>query len=63
MSVDYLQSLKSVRETCTKVFTLAEKNELEYWDVDLGKQQTIVDFCCELIAVSEAIAKACQLAR
>lgn len=52
MSVEYLQSLKSVRETCTRVFTIAEKNELEYWDVDLEKQDSIVDFCCELIAVS-----------
>lgn len=54
MSVEYLQSLKSVRETCTKVFSLAEKNELQYWDVDLGKQDSIVEFCCELIAVSAA---------
>lgn len=52
MSVEYLQSLKSVRETCSKVFDIAQKNELEYWAVDLTQQEGIVDFCCELIAVS-----------
>lgn len=49
---EYLQSLKSVRETCTQVFTLAESNSLDYWNVDLNQETAIVDFCCELISVS-----------
>ena len=55
--VRYLQSLKSVRDRCSQVFALAEKNELEYWDVDLTKEKTIVDFTCDLITVNPGCSK------
>lgn len=49
--VAYLQSLRSVRERCSKVFSLAEQDKLEYWDVDLSKESDIVEFTCGLIEV------------
>lgn len=50
--VAYLQSLPSVRERCSKVFELAESNQLDYWDVNLSKEADVVDFTCDLIKVS-----------
>jgi hypothetical protein len=47
--VAYLRSLKSVRERCSAVFALAEKNKLEFWDLDLSKEDEVVEFCAGLI--------------
>lgn len=48
--IAYLRSLSSIRERCSKVFALAETDSLDYWSLDLSKEQSIVDFVCELIA-------------
>lgn len=47
--VAYLRSLKSVRERCSAVFALAEQNKLDFWDVDLSKEEEVVEFCASLI--------------
>lgn len=48
--IDYLRSLPSIRARCSRVFELAEAGRLDYWDLDLTKEASIVDFVCELIA-------------
>ncbi|KAK4056546.1 hypothetical protein OIO90_002394 [Microbotryomycetes sp. JL221] len=48
-TIEYLKSLSSIRERCSQVFQLAERDELEYWTVDLTKQDDIVEFVCSLI--------------
>lgn len=48
--ISYLRSLPSIRTECAKVFALAEANQLEFWDVDLTKEDAVVDFVCALIA-------------
>lgn len=48
--ITYLRSLPSIRTECAKVFALAQANQLEYWDLDLSVEPTIVSFVCSLIA-------------
>ena len=48
--IDYLRSLPSIRETCQRVFDLAQQDKLDYWTLDLSKQDQIIDFVCKLIA-------------
>lgn len=47
--IAYLRSLPSIRERCHRVFDLALKDELDYWMVDMSKQDDIVSFVCSLI--------------
>jgi len=48
--IAYLRSLPSIRARCAQVFALAERDQLDYWHLDLAKQPEIVDFVCSLIA-------------
>ncbi|KAM0746488.1 DUF1688-domain-containing protein [Meredithblackwellia eburnea MCA 4105] len=48
--ITYLRSLPSIRAECSKVFAAAQEGKLGYWDLDLSKEQEIVDFVCQLIA-------------
>ncbi|KAK4055741.1 hypothetical protein OIV83_000287 [Microbotryomycetes sp. JL201] len=47
--IDYLKSLDSIRARCNKVYDLAQRDELDYWTIDLSKQDDIVTFVCQLI--------------
>lgn len=47
--INHLRSLPSIRESCSKVFALAEKGKLDYWDLDLSRETAIVEFVCTLI--------------
>ncbi|KAM0788710.1 hypothetical protein ACM66B_002805 [Microbotryomycetes sp. NB124-2] len=47
--IGYLKSLESIRDRCNKVFELAQRDELDYWTIDLSKQDEIVSFVCQLI--------------
>lgn len=49
-TINYLRSLSSVRERCSRVFALAESSQLEYWSLDLDPEPAIVDFVCDIIA-------------
>ncbi|GAA5836277.1 hypothetical protein JCM3766R1_003475 [Sporobolomyces carnicolor] len=48
--IAHLRSLASIRERCERVFALGERQQLEYWHLDLSQEPKIVDFVCELIA-------------
>ncbi|SCV70908.1 BQ2448_3670 [Microbotryum intermedium] len=47
--VSYLRSLPSIRARCSRVFALAEADQLQYWSLNLSQQPKIVDFVCSLI--------------
>ncbi|BGP23953.1 hypothetical protein Rt10032_c05g2338 [Rhodotorula toruloides] len=46
----YLRSLPSIRERCSRVFTLAQEGKLDYWSLDLSREAEIIDFVCGLIS-------------
>lgn len=49
--LEYLKSLDSIRERCSKVFQSAiERDQLEFWSVDQSTLPNIVDFCSYLIS-------------
>lgn len=47
--IAYLRSLPSIRERCSRVFKLALEDKLDYWSIDMSKQDDIVGFVCSLI--------------
>lgn len=47
--VEYLKSLKSIRERCQEVYNLSKSNKLEYWTIDPNELPTIIDYCTNLI--------------
>ena len=48
----YLRTLPAVRERCSKVYALAQAGELEHFDLHEDKLETVVDFCANIIEVS-----------
>ncbi|ORZ06643.1 hypothetical protein BCR42DRAFT_360969 [Absidia repens] len=46
---NYLTSLQAVRERCFKVQQIANKNQLDYFDVDIKKMDDVVQFVVSLI--------------
>lgn len=46
---NYLTSLQAVRERCFKVQQIANKNQLNYFDVDINKMDDVVQFVVSLI--------------
>ncbi|KAF8635612.1 hypothetical protein AX15_000252 [Amanita polypyramis BW_CC] len=48
-TVEYLRSLKAVRERCYKVFELAQQNKLQYFNYNTEKEDELVDFCISLL--------------
>lgn len=47
--IEYLKSLRAVRERCFKVQELATKNKLAHFDIDTSKLQDIVQLVISLI--------------
>ncbi|KAH9808686.1 hypothetical protein DFH28DRAFT_907923 [Melampsora americana] len=47
--VEYLKSLKSIRQTCQEVFSLIESNKLEYWTIEPNQLSIIIEYCTNLI--------------
>ncbi|PWN47081.1 DUF1688-domain-containing protein [Violaceomyces palustris] len=47
--VAYLRSLPSIRERCSKVFSLAQQGKLDYFDYDVSKESEVVDYCASII--------------
>ncbi|KAI8647567.1 hypothetical protein BD408DRAFT_408152 [Parasitella parasitica] len=49
IDIDYLLSLRAVRERCFKVQEAAVKNKLQHFDIDTSKLQDMVQFVVSLI--------------
>ncbi|KAF7419475.1 hypothetical protein PC9H_002066 [Pleurotus ostreatus] len=45
----YLRTLPAIRERCTRVHTLAQKDGLQYFEYHPENEQTVVDFCAAII--------------
>lgn len=50
----YLRTLPAIRERCTRVHTLAQKDGLQYFEYHPENEQTVVDFCEAIIEASRA---------
>jgi hypothetical protein len=50
----YLRTLPAIRERCGRVFELAEKGQLEYFDYHPEKEAGVAAFCAEIIQVRKA---------
>lgn len=50
--VAHLRTLPSIRERCSKVFQLAEKDQLDYFQYNKEKMSDVVEFCSGIIKVS-----------
>ncbi|KAF8352139.1 hypothetical protein F5887DRAFT_15054 [Amanita rubescens] len=48
-TVEYLTSLKAVRERCNKVFELAKENKLQYFVYNEDKEVSVAGFCIVLL--------------
>lgn len=48
----YLRTLPAIRERCTRVHTLAQKDGLQYFEYHPENEQTVVDFCAAIIEVN-----------
>lgn len=48
----YLRSIGSVRERCSLVAAKARRNELQHFDVDMGKFEDTTKFVVSIIKVS-----------
>jgi hypothetical protein len=51
--ISYLRSLDAVRDRSQQVFDLAVEGKLDHWDWHEEKLSTVVDFCADIIEVSE----------
>lgn len=51
---EYLRTLPSIRERCSKVFALGQQNKLEYFTYHPEKEADAVQYCTEIIKVSDA---------
>lgn len=51
--ISYLRSLDAVRDRSQQVFDLAVDGKLDHWDWHEEKLSTVVDFCADIIKVSE----------
>ncbi|CAH7682682.1 hypothetical protein BY996DRAFT_7697085 [Phakopsora pachyrhizi] len=47
--LEYLKSLPSIRERCSKVFELARQDKLQFWSIHESVLPAIVDYCFYLI--------------
>jgi len=54
-TVEYLTSLKAVRERCNKVFELAKQNKLQYFVYNEDKEVPVAAFCTVLLKVRAMI--------
>ena len=54
-TVEYLTSLKAVRERCNKVFDLAKENKLQYFVYNEDKEVSVAEFCITLLKVRAMI--------
>lgn len=46
--IAYLRSLRSVRERCTKLYELGVRGELDHFDVDLSKVDSVTEYVLEV---------------
>jgi hypothetical protein len=49
--VNYIRSLKAVRERSQKVYDLAAQGKLDHWDWDESKLAVVADYCAKMIEV------------
>ncbi|KIO28293.1 hypothetical protein M407DRAFT_71964 [Tulasnella calospora MUT 4182] len=47
--VKYLRSLPAIRERCTRVHNLAQRDKLEYFEYHAEKESEVIDFCSQII--------------
>ena len=47
----YLRTLPAIRERCTKVYELAKKGQLQYFEYHPEKEDDIAKFCLDIIKV------------
>ncbi|EGG11120.1 uncharacterized protein MELLADRAFT_33552 [Melampsora larici-populina 98AG31] len=47
--VEYLKSLKSIRESCQEVYNLSHSNKLEFWSIQPNQLPVLIDYCTNLI--------------
>ena len=47
----YLRTLPAIRERCSRVFEIAKKGGLEYFDYHPEQESTVVDYCANIITV------------
>ena len=47
----YLRTLPAIRERCNRVFEIAKKGGLEYFDYHPEQESTVVDYCANIITV------------
>ncbi|KAJ7260531.1 hypothetical protein C8J57DRAFT_1514470, partial [Mycena rebaudengoi] len=48
-TAEYLRTLPSIRERCTRVFDLAKDGKLEYFNYHPDKEQDVTAFCVDII--------------
>lgn len=47
----YLRTLPAIRERCGRVFELAKKGQLQYFDYHAEKEADVTAFCIDIIQV------------
>jgi hypothetical protein len=50
---EYLRTLPSIRERCSKVFALGQQGKLEYFTYHEEKEKDIVEYCSSIIKVRD----------
>jgi hypothetical protein len=52
---EYLRTLPSVRERCSKVFALGQQGELEYFTYHADKEPEVINYCAGIIEASRKV--------
>jgi hypothetical protein len=56
--VAYIRSLPAIRERCSKVYKLAENDQLDHWTLHPDKEDDVVEYCARIIEVSYGLVQA-----
>ena len=54
-TASYLRTLPAIRERCGRVYDLAKKGQLQYFDYHPERESDVTAFCIEIIKVSTFI--------